>query len=244
MPAVLPWSSGSRSVHTQQNLSASFVSSMDLPLPQVVSALNQELRRAIYSSSCVAQGHRRERLADPSHSFTFDEVSQFDKDITIALATVREWRNSFIPINRIPLDILAHIPTHLLSHNDRLHTSSVCRRWRRTFLQHAELWSELFLSKGQVYLKTLLERAKGSALDVFIDSIVPVNTMELLSTRSGQIKRLDFSGGDWQNIQKFSEVNSGLLPLLHTLTINNLREQPWTASNCPTRPRSPSSATL
>ena len=43
-------------------------------------------------------------------SFTFDMVSQLDRDTLTALAAIREWRNSFVRINRIPLDILFLIP--------------------------------------------------------------------------------------------------------------------------------------
>ena len=198
----------------------------NLSLPQLVSALNQELKLAVYSPSCVTTGRRcpLKRCADPYRSFGFNEVSQLDKDITTALAAVREWRNSFIPINRIPLDILPLIPSHLPSHNDRFRASFVCRHWRRTFLQHAELWSELFLSKGGEYVKTLLGRAKGSVLDVSTSSAAPLNTMVLLSTHTRQIRRLDFLDGQWWNIQMFSEVNSGPFPLLRTLTIDISRE--------------------
>lgn len=153
-------------------------------------------------------------------SLTFDNVSQLDQDTSIALAMIREWRNSFIHINLVPLDILALIPTHLTSQKDRLHASFVCRHWRRTFLQRAELWTKLFLSNGEVYVKTFLHRAKESELDVIVDRGVPVSTMALLSPGIRRTRSLDFFCVDWTNIQKFSQLSSGPLPLLHGLTID------------------------
>ena len=118
--------------------------------------------------------------------------------------------------------MLTLIPTHLPSHNDRFRASFVCRHWRRTFLQHAGLWSELFVSKGEDYVKTLLERAKGTALDVFVGNSVLFSAVQPLSTRTKQIRRLslDFFADEWETFQKFSELASGPLPLLHTLTID------------------------
>ena len=193
-----------------------------LSLSQLAFALNQELKRVAYSPSCVAKGYRSlwVRSAYAHCRFTFDELSQLDKDIAGTLATIREWRNSFVPINRIPLDIISLIPTHFPSQKDRFRASFVCRHWRRAFLHRAELWSELFLSKGEVYVKTLLGRAKGSALDVFMDWTVPISTAALLSTYTRRIRRLSFSGNMSGTTQRILTVNPGPFPLLHTLAIH------------------------
>jgi hypothetical protein len=192
-----------------------------LSLPQLVFALNEELKRTAYSPSYVAKHHRclGERYADFCISLTFDQVSRLGQDTSTALAMIREWRNSFIPINRVPLDILSLVPTRLSSQKDRLRASFVCRHWRRIFLQRAELWSQLYLSKGEVYVKTFLERVKGSALDVNIGYRVPVNAIALLSPHTKQFRCLRFTRNQSKDIQRFSDINSGPLPLLHTLEI-------------------------
>ena len=131
----------------------------------------------------------------------------------------REWRNTFVPVNRIPADVLSLIPTHL-SQGDRFRASFVCRHWRRTFLHNATLWSQLDLSKGEVYVKTLLERTKESALDITVDGMDPVCIMALLPPHAQQIRFLDFVCDYWVDIiQRFSGVNSGPLSLLTTLRI-------------------------
>jgi hypothetical protein len=78
----------------------------------------------------------------------------------------------------------------------------------------------LYLSKGEVYVKTLLERAKGTALDIVVDGRVPLNTMALISSHTEQIEDLQFSPGCWADIQDFLEANPGPLPLLGTLSIH------------------------
>lgn len=100
----------------------------------------------------------------------------------------------------------------------------MCRHWRRTFLQHAALWSRLFLSKGEGYAKTLLERAKGSPLDIIANLTDHVGTMTLLPPHARQIKYINFTHNHWTDIQRFSEVNFGPLPLLDILQIDAVVE--------------------
>ena len=153
-------------------------------------------------------------------SFTPDDVSQLDEDISTTLANIREWRNSFVHINRVPLDVLSLIPTHFDSQQDLLNASRVCRYWRRTFLQHAALWSRLYLSKGEACVRTFLERAKGSALDIITHCEDPVTTVSLLSPHTQRIRSLHVMRNFWMDVQGFSDINSRPLPLLHTLEIN------------------------
>ena len=141
------------------------------------------------------------------------------------MAAIREWKNSFTPINRIPLDVLSLIPTHLPSLRDRLVSTFVCRLWRRTFIQRAELWSELSLPDDETFVKTLLERSKGSGLDITIENGDPVGAIVLLSPHTERMKHLNLRRCDWPGIQKFSRVNSGPLPLLQSLVIH-LRTEP------------------
>jgi hypothetical protein len=68
-------------------------------------------------------------------------------------------------------------------------------------------------------VRTLLERAKGSALDVNICREPPPGTISLISPRFRQIRRLDLSCSYWEDIATYSEISSGPLPLLHTLTV-------------------------
>ena len=187
---------------------------------QLIFALNEELRgRALSPSYVERESNSGERHADHLRRFTLDTVSQLERDVLTALAAVREWKNSFVPINRIPLDILFLIPTHLSSHKDRFRASFVCRHWRRTFLQYGALWSQLFLTKGKDYVTTFLERAKGSALEVITDHEVPLGTTTLLLPHVQKIRRLDFQSDYFTNIATFSEASSGPLPLLRTLWI-------------------------
>ena len=171
------------------------------------------------------------------YSFTLDTISRLDWDTTTALTTIREWRNTFAPKNRVPVDILSLIPAHLSSQNDRFRATFVCCHWRRTLLEHGALWSQMFLKKGWGYTKTLLKRARGSLLEISIDQDVPSSTIALLFPRSQQIGCLKFQRNYLMGIGKFSGVNPGPLPCLRTLKISwhgtNDDDQPFTATPHP-----------
>ena len=163
------------------------------------------------------------RDADFPRSFTFDEVSELNRDVSAPLETIREWTNSFVSINRLPLDVLFLISTYLASQKDRFGVTFVCRHWRRTFVQNATLWTHLDLSKGEVYVKTLLERAKGSPLSILASGADPVGTVMLLPPHMKQITYLEFTDSRWADVQRFSDFDSGPLPLLRTLDIDVVR---------------------
>ena len=139
--------------------------------------------------------------------------------MSVASANIREWKNSFAPVNRIPLDILSLIPTHLASQRDRFYAASVCRHWRGALLKYGALWTQLFLRKGEEYVSTLLDRAKGSALDVVTCRNAPDGALALIFPRARQIRCLELQYVAWKEILTFSELNSARLPLLRALKI-------------------------
>jgi len=69
-------------------------------------------------------------------------------------------------------------------------------------------------------VKTLLKRARGSLLDIITNHNAPLSTVTLLSPHIQQIRSLSFTSSYWTDIQSFSDVTSGPLPLLRTLEIN------------------------
>ena len=84
------------------------------------------------------------------------------------------------------------------------------------------LWSRLDLlgsKKNGRSVKTILERSKGSALDVRTSRLDCADILSLISPHAQRFRTLDFVFDDWPYIQKFSETISGPLPLLQTLKI-------------------------
>jgi len=70
----------------------------------------------------------------------------------------------------------------------------------------------------------MLERTKGSALNITARHMDPVGSMTLLSPHTAQIGYIYFDDCHWREIQRFSEINSEPLPLLHTLRVGAITE--------------------
>lgn len=136
-----------------------------------------------------------------------------------------ELRNSLVPINLLPMDVLLLIPMHLISSSDRLRVTFVCRRWRRAFVQHALLWSRLLLSEetDQRLLATFLELARRSPLDIFFDYSESeiISSMALLTPFAQQISGISADCTYHDDIRNLPAAKSGSLPLLHTLRIGD-----------------------
>ena len=69
-------------------------------------------------------------------------------------------------------------------------------------------------------MNTLLDRTQGSALDIEIGPNAPLSTIARLSHHARRIKHLDFPKNLWSQILMFSQVDSGSLPLLRTLSMH------------------------
>jgi len=120
------------------------------------------------------------------------------------------------------MEVLSLIPTHLSSDKDLFHASFACRRWRRAFIQHAALWSQLDLTikRSDLSVKTQLDRAKASGLDIRSTRLNCADILELLSPHARQLRSLEFVRDCWPYVQMFSDAAPGPLPLLHTLQID------------------------
>lgn len=69
-------------------------------------------------------------------------------------------------------------------------------------------------------MKTFLERAKGSVLDIRSTRLDSADVFALLSPHAQRFRSLDFFNDHQLAIQRFSDAVSGYLPLLHTLKIS------------------------
>ena len=64
----------------------------------------------------------------------------------------------------------------------------------------------------------------------------PISTIALLAPHTAQIEYIHFGYSHWRDIQRVSEVNSGPLPLLHTLKIDAVKESHLDSPNTMTPP--------
>lgn len=76
--------------------------------------------------------------------------------------------NEYSPINRLPPEILAAIPSFLVRDRDRIVVTHVCRRWRDTFLSIPTLWDDVTASRNPEKTAAYLDRSRDRTLSVSI----------------------------------------------------------------------------
>ena len=99
------------------------------------------------------------------------QVDVLELDALEVLRLVRLVKNSFTPINRIPPEVLSHIPDYYGEDNEDdadeglIALTHVCRGWRDTFTSRSSLWTQLQFKSVDKTL-TYLQRSQTSPLDV------------------------------------------------------------------------------
>ena len=179
-----------------------------LSLSHPVFALNEKLKHAAYSSSRVAKYRRCpwEPYADPCCSFTLEEVSKLDRDTSVALANIREWRTSFIPVNRVPFDILSIFPTHLSSHRDPPRTSFLCCHGAGPSLS-VLIYGPSYSPRKARATSRPSPNVQRLPLDVIVDIWTSEDEMISLSSYDNQIKYLSFVYAEWSDVKLLSSFN-------------------------------------
>ena len=87
------------------------------------------------------------------------------------MSLVRSVKNTFVPINRIPHDVLSLIPDYWADEDtaddDLITLTHVCHGWRELFISRPSLWARLDC-KNVEKTRTYIERSQSSPLKVYL----------------------------------------------------------------------------
>ena len=105
--------------------------------------------------------------------FQVDEIAARTRAIWVS---ARYLQNSFVPVNRLPPEVLGLIPSSLRSKRDLINTTAVCRHWRNTLLSSPDLWCDIDCSGNRGPLREhmfreYLERSRMVPLNVRLTSV-------------------------------------------------------------------------
>lgn len=138
------------------------------------------------------------------------------------LLTVRSVKNAFVPINRIPPDVLCLLPDYCDADEELIKLTHVCRGWREIFVSRASLWTFLDCTdpdKTRVYL----ERSKKSPLEIWLKEGEYTrnlgDTFLLTVPHTNRFKAVTLSGSP-NNILKVTKHFCSPAPLLEKLVIH------------------------
>ena len=101
------------------------------------------------------------------------QADVLEQDALEVLSNIRFLKNSFVPINRIPSEILSLIPDY--SDEDDPDEASitlthVCRSWREIFISCPSLWTSLTFTDTDK-TRTFIERSKFSPLNIYASNL-------------------------------------------------------------------------
>ena len=90
--------------------------------------------------------------------------------------SARYLQNSFVPVNRLPPEVLGLIPSSLHSKRDIVNATAVCRHWRNTFLSAPDLWCNINCSGNRGPLREHMfrecfERSRNVPLNIRLTSV-------------------------------------------------------------------------
>jgi len=137
-------------------------------------------------------------------------------------ASVRQLKNSHIPINHLPPEVLAHVPTFRESEKDLISATAVCRHWRKTLISTPNLWTGIIcseLEKSQAiiqHVQAYLERSGSIPIDVQVHAFAS----QLLSPHIGRISSLRLFLGRSLDLDEIAEHLSKPAPILEAISLH------------------------
>jgi len=134
-----------------------------------------------------------------------------------ALSTIWFSMNTSPTINRLPPEVLALIPSFLISYKDLVYTTHVCRYWRDTIIASPLLWSTLDNEKMcRGLVAACMDRCGDAPLDVFFSSELHKNIpfLKKVVLRSSRIRKMHIPYSYTYQIGQISDAFDAPLPLL------------------------------
>ena len=148
---------------------------------------------------------------------------------------VRLMKNAFVPINRIPYEVLSIIPDYWAGEDtenefkdptdkDLITLTHVCHDWRELFISRPSLWTRLdcmSVEKTRVYI----ERSKSSPLEVHISKDLETykfpseDALPLTIPHLGRVKSLSIAGFDKNFVELINKHFNRPAPFLEKLKI-------------------------
>ena len=95
------------------------------------------------------------------------QVDSLEQDVLEVLSLVLFAKNTFAPINRLPLDVFSLFPYHCDDDKSLITMTHVCRSWREILVSRSSLWTT-FECADVEKTRTYLERSGTCPFEVYL----------------------------------------------------------------------------
>ena len=109
------------------------------------------------------------------------QIFGIERDLSEILQATRAIRNTYIPVNGLPPEILSGVLEYRTGERDLVAATHVCQYWRSTLTSSPPLWDCFRLQSYHDVDRTVtyLERSKSALIDVSMDMDSPENLKAL-----------------------------------------------------------------
>ena len=128
---------------------------------------------------------------------------------------LNRFKNSLVPINRLPPEILAQILTFRESEKELMNATAVCKYWRRTLVSTPDLWNNIC---GRDVIIPRVHMYFGRSRSVPVVVQIRAQASRLLSPHTERISELTMSIDNPSDIDEIAEHLSKSAPLLETMS--------------------------
>ena len=128
-----------------------------------------------YPDDCSSQDCRRSDVQTPLHDPSFtdsspygSQLSDIERDLHEVLQAARTIKNTFLPVNRLPPEILSTVLENRTSDLDLVAATHVCRHWRSILISTPSFWTRFRFQPTRDVSRALtyFERSKSAPIDI------------------------------------------------------------------------------
>ena len=173
--------------------------------------------------------------APPNAWIDIFQLAALDNEASEALSLIRSMRNKFVPVNRLPCDVLALIPDFWhgrARENIAITLTHVCQDWREIFGSRASLWTNFHLVNAEK-TRCYLERSKSAPISVSLERPQGLlhndPFLEVVPGATSRLKRL-YMRTTSGHLQAITQHLVDPAPLLETLKIHGSCVDPHISS--------------
>ena len=185
-----------------------------------------------YPDDCSSQDCRRSGVQTSLHDPSFTDLSPYgpqlsdiERDLHEVLQAARTIKNTFLPVNRLPPEILSTVLENRTSDLDLVAATHVCRHWRSILISTPSFWTRFRFQPTRDVSRALtyFERSKSAPIDIEMNvhSQLDLEFSKHLAPHIARTRSL-IIGGDPDLVHATSLLLRNTAPFLQHLELHSL----------------------
>lgn len=155
------------------------------------------------------------------------QIDKYTSRLAWILAKARRLKNTFLPINRLPPEVLGLMPTFFQDDRDLISATAVCAYWRITLLSTPTLWCNINARSASM-VNAYLERS--GQVPLHVKCLASRQVASLLRPRMDRIASLDINHDVLVGVPRAAKDLREPAPMLNMLSFSAHGDELWVLS--------------